>query len=165
MASPYDQDSDDRIYTPTRSFRFSGLLRKELREILRDRRTVITLILMPLLVYPLLGLMLQKFFLSQASQLNEIEYRIVLPNESEGQMFRALFEEGEKILSERNHSIKKLKPVQENQADNALAAFQDVQPVVKFMIADPTGDNHNLLKLVLRCRRFGCSLFSRRSQN
>ena len=73
MASPYDQDSDDRIYTPTRSFRFSGLLRKELREILRDRRTVITLILMPLLVYPLLGLMLQKFFLSQASQLNEIE--------------------------------------------------------------------------------------------
>ncbi|EDL58213.1 ABC transporter permease subunit/CPBP intramembrane protease [Gimesia maris] len=148
MASPYDQDSDDRIYTPTRSFRFSGLLRKELREILRDRRTVITLILMPLLVYPLLGLMLQKFFLSQASQLNEIEYRIVLPNESEGQMFRALFEEGDKILSERNHSIKKLKPVQENQTDNALAAFQDVQPVVKFMIADSTGENHNILKLV-----------------
>ncbi|MCA9003690.1 MAG: CPBP family intramembrane metalloprotease [Planctomycetaceae bacterium] len=148
MASPYDQDSDDRIYTPTRSFRFSGLLQKELREILRDRRTVITLILMPLLVYPLLGLMLQKFLLSQTSQLNEIEYRVVLPNESEGQMFRALFEKGDKLFAERNQSLTKLKPVKEKQTDNALTAFQDVKPVVKFMIAESAGENHNILKLV-----------------
>jgi len=34
---------------------------KELREILRDRRTIVTLVLMPLLVYPLLALAFQKF--------------------------------------------------------------------------------------------------------
>jgi membrane protease YdiL (CAAX protease family)/ABC-type transport system involved in multi-copper enzyme maturation permease subunit len=43
--------------------RFSRLALKELREILRDRRTIITLVLMPLLVYPMLSLVLQRFLL------------------------------------------------------------------------------------------------------
>ena len=38
---------------------------KELREILRDRRTILTLVLMPLLLYPLLSIAFQQFFLSQ----------------------------------------------------------------------------------------------------
>ena len=33
---------------------------KELREILRDRRTIVTLVLMPLLVYPLLSILFNK---------------------------------------------------------------------------------------------------------
>ena len=37
---------------------------KELRETLRDRRTIITLLLMPLLVYPLLAVMFQRFMLA-----------------------------------------------------------------------------------------------------
>lgn len=52
--------------------RFGRLLRlcqKELREILRDRRTIVTLILMPLLVYPLLSLVFQRFLLTQAATL------------------------------------------------------------------------------------------------
>lgn len=36
------------------------LASKELREILRDRRTIITLVLMPLIVYPLLGVLVRK---------------------------------------------------------------------------------------------------------
>ena len=43
------------------------LARKELREILRDRRTVLTLILMPLLVYPLLGSAMSKGVLNSLS--------------------------------------------------------------------------------------------------
>ncbi len=40
---------------PRRSpFRMRRLVLKELRETLRDRRTIVTLLLMPLLVYPLL---------------------------------------------------------------------------------------------------------------
>ena len=38
------------------------LTRKELRETLRDRRTIITLVLMPLLVYPLLSVAFRQFF-------------------------------------------------------------------------------------------------------
>lgn len=49
---------------PHRSGRWSRLCLKELREILRDRRTLITLILMPLLVYPILSMVFQRSILS-----------------------------------------------------------------------------------------------------
>ncbi len=151
MASPFDQESDHRIYTPTKSFRFSGLLRKELREILRDRRTVITLILMPLLVYPLLGLMLQKFFLNQVTHLSEIEYRIVLANDSEGQLFRALFTQGEKLLSAQEKPEQKnseTSTAEDTPAEDTLAAFKQIKPVVKIMIADETGEDQSILTLL-----------------
>lgn len=156
MASPFDQDSDDRIYAPTPSFRFSGLLQKELREILRDRRTVITLILMPLLVYPLLGLMLQKFLLTQMTQVSEIEYRIVLPNDSEAQLFRALFNQGEELLAEKEKSqqtvsgvnVPEAKAGEPEAADDPLAAFKQVKPVVNFMVAEETGNNQSIVNLV-----------------
>ena len=35
---------------------------KELKEILRDRRTILTLVGMPLLIYPLLSILFQKFY-------------------------------------------------------------------------------------------------------
>jgi sodium transport system permease protein len=41
------------------------LSRKELRESLRDRRTLMTLIVMPLIVYPLLGSVVQKFAINR----------------------------------------------------------------------------------------------------
>lgn len=44
--------------------RLARLTLKELREILRDRRTIITLFLMPLLLYPVLSIAFQQFFLS-----------------------------------------------------------------------------------------------------
>lgn len=44
--------------------RLGRLVRKELAEILRDRRTIITLVLMPILVYPLLAVAFQQYFSS-----------------------------------------------------------------------------------------------------
>ncbi|MEI7700520.1 MAG: hypothetical protein WCK86_12040, partial [Planctomycetia bacterium] len=41
--------------------RLVRLARKEIRESLRDRRTLMTLVMMPLIVYPLLGLLVQRF--------------------------------------------------------------------------------------------------------
>lgn len=49
---------------PSRHGRWSRLCLKELRETLRDRRTLITLILMPLLVYPVLSMVFQRSLLS-----------------------------------------------------------------------------------------------------
>ena len=40
---------------------------KELREVLRDRRTIMTLILMPLLLYPLLAIAMQQLFRANAA--------------------------------------------------------------------------------------------------
>lgn len=45
--------------------RLARLARKEIRESMRDRRTLATLVLMPLIVYPLLGLVVQRFAVSR----------------------------------------------------------------------------------------------------
>lgn len=68
MAEPTEPLASD--FSIARLFR---LARKELRETLRDRRTILTLVLMPLLVYPLLGLTFQKFLLTQATALGRSE--------------------------------------------------------------------------------------------
>jgi ABC-2 type transport system permease protein/sodium transport system permease protein len=47
--------------------RLARLARKELTEILRDRRTIFTLVLMPLLLYPLLVIAFQTFSRSEAT--------------------------------------------------------------------------------------------------
>ena len=56
--------------------RLARLTRKELRETLRDRRTVITLVLMPLLVYPLISISFNKSVLVSAEQASKIVYVI-----------------------------------------------------------------------------------------
>ena len=48
-------------------FRLTRLAQKELKETLRDRRTIVTLVLMPLLVYPTLSLIFKTFLLSNAA--------------------------------------------------------------------------------------------------
>jgi ABC-2 type transport system permease protein/sodium transport system permease protein len=45
-------------------WRLTRLARKEISEILRDRRTVITLVLMPVLLYPVLSLAFRQYFLA-----------------------------------------------------------------------------------------------------
>ncbi|MFK7821390.1 MAG: ABC transporter permease subunit/CPBP intramembrane protease, partial [Planctomycetaceae bacterium] len=54
----------------TRLSQFARLAVKELREILRDRRTIITLVLMPLFLYPLLGGVVQKVLLSNITKMS-----------------------------------------------------------------------------------------------
>ena len=57
------------------------LAKKELRETLRDRRTIVTLVFMPLLVYPILSLVFQNFLLSSLGDVapgEEPKYTIVL---------------------------------------------------------------------------------------
>src|SRR5262249_20723568 len=62
------------------------LARKELRECLRDRRTLVTLVLMPLLLYPLLGLAFRQFFASWSEDAEARVYRIGVGSEQESQL-------------------------------------------------------------------------------
>ena len=52
------------------------LARKELSEVLRDRRTIFTLVLMPLLLYPLLAIAFQQFLLGSRAGEIAPAYRI-----------------------------------------------------------------------------------------
>ncbi|MGV3484730.1 MAG: ABC transporter permease subunit/CPBP intramembrane protease [Planctomycetaceae bacterium] len=65
------------------------LCRKELRETLRDRRTILTLVLMPLLLYPLLGMTLQRFLLSASIETDPV-FLIGVASEREGAFVRQL---------------------------------------------------------------------------
>lgn len=61
-----------------------GLIGKELREILRDRRTLITLLLMPILLYPLLGMAFNYFLISVAPpEQFTAQFRIAIRSEIE----------------------------------------------------------------------------------
>jgi ABC-2 type transport system permease protein/sodium transport system permease protein len=58
---------------------------KELREILRDRRTIFTLVLMPLLLYPLLTVIFQQFFAAHMGTVRVPHYAIGFRNVQEAQ--------------------------------------------------------------------------------
>jgi ABC-2 type transport system permease protein/sodium transport system permease protein len=56
--------------------RLTRLALKELRETLRDRRTIITLVVMPLVLYPILALVFQRFLLTSLTNQGTAEYVI-----------------------------------------------------------------------------------------
>src|SRR3954467_2053077 len=82
-----------------RAGRVLRLIRKELSEILRDRRTILTLVLMPLLLYPLLTLAFPQF-LGGAGGTPRREIKIGVPAKSadeelsQGQLVRKYLHDG-----------------------------------------------------------------------
>ncbi|WP_233148517.1 ABC transporter permease subunit/CPBP intramembrane protease [Rhodopirellula sp. MGV] len=72
--------------------RLARLCQKELRETLRDRRTIITLLMMPLLVYPLLSMALNRFLLNAARDTEEMPYTIGVGTDEEGNALLAWLE-------------------------------------------------------------------------
>lgn len=79
MTAPPEPESTANARLPQRGgtarvARLARLARKELRESLRDRRTLFTLVMMPLLVYPLLSLAFQQFLLSSFQQTSELKW-------------------------------------------------------------------------------------------
>lgn len=77
---------------------------KELHETLRDRRTIVTLVFMPLLVYPLLGVAFQKFALTSVSSLKQVDIHLGVASEEAGQWLSRAMSDGQRLLDakERN---------------------------------------------------------------
>ena len=105
--------------------RLGRLCLKELRESLRDRRTLITLILMPILVYPLLSMAMQRLIVGTASGLNadKTEYIIGVQDEQAGSLVASAL--GETALAIRQgvrHSIEIRRPMLANPAAKKIAA-------------------------------------------
>ena len=97
--------------------RLGRLCLKELRESLRDRRTLITLILMPILVYPLLSMAMQRLIVGTASGLNadKTEYIIGVQDEQAGSLVAsALGETASAIRQGVRHSIEIRRPMLAN---------------------------------------------------
>lgn len=78
--------------------RFWRLTLKELRETLRDRRTIVTLVLMPVLVYPVLGIALQQFALSGNTTGGEVIWRIAAEDLQTLRQFHRMLDLGDDYL-------------------------------------------------------------------
>jgi len=100
--------------------RLARLARKELREVLRDRRTLVTLVLMPLIVYPLLSMIFHKVLLSGYGAGGVIEYSVALESERDAELIWDLLEEGEQALQQ---DTPRPKPTEsEKEAEEAKAS-------------------------------------------
>jgi sodium transport system permease protein len=78
------------------------LVRKELSEILRDRRTILTLVLMPLLLYPLLAVAFRTFLVSNAAPPGGAPvYLIGVHPGGEGQSVLWFLQQGQRAIRER----------------------------------------------------------------
>jgi len=71
---------------------------KELREILRDRRTITTLVLMPLLVYPLLGVMVKRGLLSSLESVGDVAIRVAIESTEEVELLHRQLRAGDSLL-------------------------------------------------------------------
>jgi ABC-2 type transport system permease protein/sodium transport system permease protein len=103
-------DSTFSIPGPGRLWRFA---RKELRETLRDRRTIVTLVLMPLLLYPLMAVAFRTFFLSTGANAKERPFLIGCATEAESRMLGELLQLGDRALSQTRKSAKESPPLDE----------------------------------------------------
>ena len=75
---------------------------KELREILRDRRTIITLVVMPLLIYPLLAVVFQRFLVTSISVNQDVEYVIGVDSVFGQQILLKQLDEGSTDLAQQS---------------------------------------------------------------
>ena len=78
--------------------RWMRLALKELREILRDRRTILTLVLMPILVYPLIGVAFQKLLVNQLMDRQKVEYHIGVETADQYRALQQLMSQGGNLL-------------------------------------------------------------------
>lgn len=85
--------------------RLQRLVLKELRESLRDRRTVVTLVLMPILVYPLLGMVLQRLLLTTAIEPSKTSYVIGVENEEKAVDIDRLLFEAQRLVNEGSNTL------------------------------------------------------------
>lgn len=119
--------------------RWWRLALKELREILRDRRTIITLVAMPLLIYPLLGVTLQKLLMAQLSSKSKVEYRLAFQSRDDQQLFRKYFGQGHVIVSQRS-------PYDESPRSEPRGTTDD--PFLEFVGPDHDGENVDIGTLI-----------------
>jgi hypothetical protein len=80
--------------------RLRRLVVKELREILRDRRTILTLVVMPLLIYPLLAVVFQRFLVTSIAIDEDIAYMIGVDSDIAREILSRQLQEGEAVLAE-----------------------------------------------------------------
>lgn len=90
--------SEPPPYAPSSGSRLGRLVRKELSETLRDRRTLLTLVLMPLLLYPLLALVVRPVTSARLLEEAAVSYRIAFTTEHDANQIVRFLGQGADLL-------------------------------------------------------------------
>lgn len=123
--------------------RLSRLIRKELAEVLRDRRTILTLILMPVLLYPLLTIGFQQYLVGQRLGSGYLRYQIGFRNRSEANHIMSYFRTGRDALR-REGMLRSAGTSRPGDPGNASAPHVIVEPDLEVFV-DPEA-SYSLMK-------------------
>lgn len=124
--------------------RLARLSRKELRETLRDRRTILTLVMMPLLVYPLLSMAMNRFLISSSGP-GTSDFVVGVGSEQESEWLQSLLIDArsqppESIMEASGGEVAEFRVVVTPEADpdQALLANQlDIAAKLAIVDGDP----------------------------
>ena len=129
-----------------KKYRLGRLVLKELRETLRDRRTIVTLLLMPLLVYPALSLVFKTYLLSNVGMLgNDKPVQLIIAyssDTSDQDMMRALGRMVEGIVLSTRAELKKQSDLP-NRAQRRGTDSKQNQPGDLLRIPDQSPESSN----------------------
>ena len=106
---------------------------KELRETLRDRRTLATLVLMPLLVYPLLSITFHKLLLTSFQSIARPQYVVGVESEMLARQIQSLLDQG-------NGLIRHDEPRPTDEPSHGNLRTLQIRPTIDWVITgDPRG--------------------------
>ncbi|MCU0978626.1 MAG: ABC transporter permease, partial [Pirellulaceae bacterium] len=119
--------------------RLARLCLKELREILRDRRTIVTLLLMPLLVYPLLSLGFQRMLLTSLDSSRQVRGVIAVQSQADLERVQQILEAGELLV--RNKPPQASGPQESSSAQNTQGPLPEPQIVMNLAVRPKPEDD------------------------
>ena len=103
---------------------------KELRETLRDRRTIITLLSMPILLYPLLGMAFRTLAIHNVNQ-SQPEYFLAFASLPEANWFQEVFQRGERFIEQERQQ-----QGTRQAADATVSVATPQSPQLKYLVPE-----------------------------
>jgi ABC-2 type transport system permease protein/sodium transport system permease protein len=134
--------------------RWLRLARKELRETLRDRRTIITLVLMPILVYPLLSLAFRHFLTEGIAPGSRVQWIVAVDSKATEEAFYQDMQTANRLIIQRRER-RAAQAAQEaaipTRAELAEKDLDDELTLTIHVVADPEASvEHNESDLAVR---------------
>lgn len=108
------------------------LTRKELAETLRDRRTIVTLVLMPILVYPLLAFVFRQFMATSLSPARQLMVVVGVEDDAMQTRLNRWLIEGDRFLQERKQAAGIEPPLVDEPSEEQIGfVVGDVEQLVR----------------------------------
>ena len=109
------------------------LFKKEMLDVLRDKKTVIMMLVVPVILYPLLFIVVMQLIVAISTSMEEQNYRIAVEAEDEGAFLRRLTENSNKVrgkdgLDEAENQTEIDASADEDEADGTSYAITIVDP-------------------------------------